>query len=460
MTRIFCFTDYRQCRAEIRFGAIGKHRCNIADIFSPTDARPRHSLRIKCRPGPMLLSTLSTVSVFDGVFVGTSITRPPSWHQSTAGMKPSPIPCIWCKPGSWPSSAATFFGSTATMRASGRCSLRNFPTPWRVPPLSTPAQKQSSPRSSDANTFPRSFFVVHARLSGFSNAAAHTLSDSMPPVSWTFFTSSADAFFGGVKINSAPSAWMSFLRFFTHVLGHHDHCWTDQAGTTGSAWRLLDAWKDTVWSIVMPENMKWKTQETHSGAGRRIDFNARRRESIGGAVKKVTNWRHRIRKCMCRSNWKSDNPRVHYEETARNYGVRWTGWLIVLLRESKRRNPPGGWKFLKEHRPRCPHRGRRTENVAALLGHEPGLHKYRESAMVSSCRAWCQAGGRSYRSNRRRRHRNDTWTGKKHGAPGRHFIRSRMSGPRSVGEKISWQYCNGVPIAPKVNFSTATVVIR
>ena len=36
-----------------------------------------------------------------------------------SGIKPSPIPWIWCRPGSSPSRAETFFGSTAAILQSG-----------------------------------------------------------------------------------------------------------------------------------------------------------------------------------------------------------------------------------------------------------------------------------------------------------------------------------------------------
>ena len=70
-------------------------------------------------------------------------------------MKPSPMPWIWCSPGSWPSSAETFFGSTATIRTPGLCSLRNLPTPCSVPPLPTPATKHVDRRPPSAATAPR-----------------------------------------------------------------------------------------------------------------------------------------------------------------------------------------------------------------------------------------------------------------------------------------------------------------
>ena len=40
--------------------------------------------------------------------------------------------------------AVSFTGSTATARIPGSWSLRNFPTPWRVPPLPIPATKAST----------------------------------------------------------------------------------------------------------------------------------------------------------------------------------------------------------------------------------------------------------------------------------------------------------------------------
>ena len=49
----------------------------------------------------------------------TSITSSTRETSNTPGIKPSPIPCIWWRPGSWPRRADTFFGSTATIITSG-----------------------------------------------------------------------------------------------------------------------------------------------------------------------------------------------------------------------------------------------------------------------------------------------------------------------------------------------------
>ena len=58
-------------------------------------------------------------------------------------MKPAPIPCIECVPGSPPLITAESSGSTAIIFIFLFFSFRYLPTPLMVPPVPTPAKKKS-----------------------------------------------------------------------------------------------------------------------------------------------------------------------------------------------------------------------------------------------------------------------------------------------------------------------------
>ena len=64
--------------------------------------------------------------------------------SSTGGTKPGPMPWILCGPARPPDSTAEESGSTATMRQPGLRSFRKRPAPVSVPPVPTPATRQST----------------------------------------------------------------------------------------------------------------------------------------------------------------------------------------------------------------------------------------------------------------------------------------------------------------------------
>jgi cysteine synthase A len=71
-----------------------------------------------------------------------------------------------------------------------------------------------------------------------------------------------------------------------------------------------------------------------------------------------------------------DNPRVHYEETARELWRQMNGDIAAFVAGvGSGGTLQGVGKFLREHRPGARIVAVEPKNVSALLGHEPGLHQ-------------------------------------------------------------------------------------
>lgn len=94
------------------------------------------------------------------------------------------------------------------------------------------------------------------------------------------------------------------------------------SGNTGIGVALVGRLKGYRVIIVMPENMSEERKKLIEALGAELILTPAE-ESIGGAVKKSPNSRHRIRKCMCRSNSKTRTTRACTTKKLRgNYGVR------------------------------------------------------------------------------------------------------------------------------------------
>jgi cysteine synthase A len=71
-----------------------------------------------------------------------------------------------------------------------------------------------------------------------------------------------------------------------------------------------------------------------------------------------------------------DNPRVHYEETAHELWRQMNGDIACFVAGvGSGGTLQGVGKFLSEHKPSARIVAVEPKNVAALLGHEPGLHQ-------------------------------------------------------------------------------------
>ena len=100
-------------------------------------------------------------------------------------------------------------------------------------------------------------------------------------------------------------------------------------------------------------------------------------ESIGGAVALVNKMRDEDPRVYVPQQFENpDNPRVHYEQTARELWRQTSGDIDCFVAGvGSGGTLQGVGRFLKEHRPGVKIVAVEPKNVAALLGHEPGLHQ-------------------------------------------------------------------------------------
>ncbi len=148
------------------------------------------------------------------------------------------------------------------------------------------------------------------------------------------------------------------------------------SGNTGIGVALVGRLKGYRVIIVMPENMSEERKKLIEALGAELILTPAE-ESIGGAVKKVTELAASNPKVYVPQQFENpDNPRVHYEETARELWRQMNGVIDYFVAGvGSGGTLQGVGKFLKEHRPDARIVAVEPKNVSALLGHEPGLHQ-------------------------------------------------------------------------------------
>ncbi|MEN6332163.1 MAG: cysteine synthase family protein, partial [Smithella sp.] len=147
------------------------------------------------------------------------------------------------------------------------------------------------------------------------------------------------------------------------------------SGNTGIGIALVGRLKGYRVIIVMPENMSDERKKLIGALGAELILTPAE-ESIGGAVKKVAELAASNPKIYVPQQFENpDNPRVHYEETARELWRQMNGVIDCFVAGvGSGGTLQGIGKFLKEHRPDVRIVAVEPKNVSALLGHEPGLH--------------------------------------------------------------------------------------
>ena len=148
------------------------------------------------------------------------------------------------------------------------------------------------------------------------------------------------------------------------------------SGNTGIGVALVGRLKGYRVIIVMPENMSDERKSLIEALGAELVLTPAE-ESIAGAVKKVAEIAASNPKVYVPQQFEnSDNPRVHYEETARELWRQMNGVVDCFVAGvGSGGTLQGIGKFLREHRPECRIVAVEPKNVSALLGHEPGLHQ-------------------------------------------------------------------------------------
>ena len=148
------------------------------------------------------------------------------------------------------------------------------------------------------------------------------------------------------------------------------------SGNTGIGIALVGRLKGYRVRIVMPENMSEERKKLIRTLGAELVLTPAG-ESIGGAVKRVRAMQAEDPHVFVAQQFENpDNPRVHYEETARELWRQMNGDVAAFVAGvGSGGTLQGIGRFLTEHRPGTLIVAVEPKNVSALLGHEPGLHQ-------------------------------------------------------------------------------------
>lgn len=148
------------------------------------------------------------------------------------------------------------------------------------------------------------------------------------------------------------------------------------SGNTGIGIALVGRMKGYQVHIVMPENMSEERKKLIRALGAELTLTPAE-ESIAGSVAKVLEMQAADPRVFVPQQFENpDNPRVHYEETARELWRQIDGDIACFVAGvGSGGTLQGVGKFLKEHKPDVKVIAVEPKNVSALLGHEPGLHQ-------------------------------------------------------------------------------------
>ena len=148
------------------------------------------------------------------------------------------------------------------------------------------------------------------------------------------------------------------------------------SGNTGIGIALVGRMKGYDVHIVMPENMSEERKRLIRALGAQLTLTPEA-ESIGGAVARVREIQASDPRVFVPQQFENpDNPRVHYEETARELWRQMNGDIACFVAGvGSGGTLQGVGSFLKEHKPGVRIVAVEPKNVSALLGHEPGLHQ-------------------------------------------------------------------------------------
>jgi len=148
------------------------------------------------------------------------------------------------------------------------------------------------------------------------------------------------------------------------------------SGNTGIGVALVGRMKGYKVRIVMPENMSEERKSLIKALGAELVLTSAA-DSINGSVERVRQMQKEDPDIFVPQQFENpDNPRVHYEETAHELWRQMTGEIDCFIAGvGSGGTLQGIGKFLREHKPDVTLVAIKPKNVAALLGHEPGLHQ-------------------------------------------------------------------------------------
>lgn len=148
------------------------------------------------------------------------------------------------------------------------------------------------------------------------------------------------------------------------------------SGNTGIGVALVGRLKGYKVRIVMPENMSEERKKLIKTLGADLVLTPAK-EGIAGAVARVRQMQAEDPRVFVLQQFENpDNPRIHYEETARELWRQMNGDIAAFVAGvGSGGTLQGVGKFLREHKPGVRIVAVEPKNVSALLGHEPGLHQ-------------------------------------------------------------------------------------
>jgi cysteine synthase A len=148
------------------------------------------------------------------------------------------------------------------------------------------------------------------------------------------------------------------------------------SGNTGIGIALVGRLKGYRVRIVMPEDMSDERKKLILALGAELELTPSK-DSIRGAVERVQQLAAEDPSIFVPQQFENpDNPRVHYEETARELWRQMTGEIDAFVAGvGSGGTLQGVGKFLREHKPDVKIVAVEPKNVSAILGHEPGLHQ-------------------------------------------------------------------------------------
>jgi len=148
------------------------------------------------------------------------------------------------------------------------------------------------------------------------------------------------------------------------------------SGNTGIGVALVGRLKGYRVIIVMPEGMSEERKKLIRALGAELVFTPDEK-GIPGAVERARDMAAKQAEIFVPQQFENpDNPRVHYEETAREIWRQMSGQVhFFVAGVGSGGTLQGCGKFLKEHKPGVRVIAVEPKNVSALLGHEPGLHQ-------------------------------------------------------------------------------------
>jgi cysteine synthase A len=148
------------------------------------------------------------------------------------------------------------------------------------------------------------------------------------------------------------------------------------SGNTGIGVALVGRLKGYTVRIVMPEGMSEERKKLIRALGADLVLTPKK-DSIGGAVEAVRQMAKADPRVFVPQQFENpDNPKCHYEQTARELWRQMGGAIDGFVSGiGSGGTLQGVGKYLREHKPGVRIIAVEPKGVSALLGQEPGLHQ-------------------------------------------------------------------------------------